>query len=105
MDKKCDLWYISFNIKKYNCIDDVSHIIYLLDEKMCEEEKCYETNIIFKISQSANLYYDYMCKTNIPCNEDIIIGYLDYKFTQMVNQIKFYNHEYGFDWYIDYEIE
>jgi hypothetical protein len=34
-----------------------------------------------------------------------VTNFLDYKFKQVENIIKFYNDEYGFDWYVDYELE
>lgn len=105
MDEKYNCWYINFIIKNYNSIDDITHIINLLDEKICGEQKIYKTNINVIISRSKNLDYDYICETNIPCDEKIIIEYLDFKFKQMVNLIKFYNHNYGFDWYVSYTLE
>ena len=105
MVEKYDFWYINFSIKNYISIDDILEIINLLDKKMCGGEKIYGTNIIVEITRSTNLHYDYVCKTNISCDEKIIMEYLNYKFTQSANQIKFYNDEYGFDWYVEFELE
>lgn len=102
MNKKDNIWLINFNIKKFNKIDDVLSIINLVDEKMCTEEKIYGTNIVIKIKKSDDIQIDYICETNIDCFENIIIKFLDYKFTQMQNLIKYYNDNYGLDWYIDY---
>lgn len=105
MDVKYNFWYINFSIKKYISIDDILHIINLLDKKMCKEEQIYGTNIIIEITKSTNLHYDYICKTNISCDEKIIIEYLNYEFRQSENQIKFYNDEYGFNWYVEFKLK
>jgi hypothetical protein len=105
MNEKYNCWYINFNIKKYNSIDDITHIINLLDKKMCGEEKIYGTNINVKILRYNDSHYDYICKTNILCDEKLIMEYLYFKFKQTENQIKFYNDRYGFDWYVSYTLE
>jgi len=105
MVEKLDFWYINFSIKKYISIDDILPIINLLDKKMCGEEKIYGTNVSIEITRSNNLHYDYVCKTNISCDKNFITEYLNYKFTQAQNLIKFYNDEYGFDWYVKFELE
>ena len=105
MVSKFHFWYINFSINKYNSFDDILQIIYLLDKKMCGEKKIYGTNVIVEITKVCNLHYDYICKTNIYCDKKLIIEYLNYKFTQSENQIKFYNDVYGFDWYVEFELE
>lgn len=105
MDEKYSYSYINFIIKKYNSIEHIIQIIRLLDEKMCGEEKFHETNTTFKISRSFNTYYDYICVINKHCDNTFIMGYLDYKFKQIVNLIKFDNRIYGLDWYVEYTLE
>ena len=105
MDEKYNYWYINFIIKNYNSIDDITHIINLLNKKMCGEQNIYETNINVIISSPYNTQSDNICRTNIHCDEKLITEYLDYKFKQMSNLIKFYNHIYGLDWYVSYTLE
>lgn len=99
-----NFWYINFNIKKYIKIDDIIDIINLIDEKMIGEEIIYNTSIIVKIIKSTNTEYDYICKTNIKCKNDIVEDFLKFKFKQVQNLIKFYNSEFGFDWEINFEL-
>lgn len=98
-------WYINFKIKKYVQIDDVSNIINLIDDKIMGEDQIFGTHIIINICQSPNTQYDYICTTNIYCSKNDVTNFLDYKFKQVENIIKFYNDEYGFDWHVDYELE
>lgn len=105
MDKKNNFWYINFNIKNYTSVDDIIPIIDLIDKNICKHEQIYGTNIIVKISRSTDTHFDYICTTNIKCTEKKLIEYLDYKFIQIQNQIKTYQHKYGTDWYIKYTLK
>lgn len=102
MDLKC--WFISFGIKKFIKFDDVMDIIEQLDEKICGNDKIYLTNFVVYISKSRSPCHDYICKVSKNCDKNKIINYLTYRFIQAQNQIKFYNTEYGFDWYVDWRI-
>lgn len=67
---------------------------------MCCEEKIFDTNI--KISRYEYSQFDYKCETNINCSKSIMIEYLNNKFNQRQNFIKFYNDRFGVNWYIKY---
>lgn len=98
--KKC---YINFNIIKYKKIDDIIDIINLIDNKMIGEENINQTNVYVKIKRSKNTQYDYICKTNTNCENEIIKDFLQFKFSQVQNFIKTNNCEFGSDWEIIYE--
>ncbi len=98
------IWYIDFNIKKYNKIDDILDIIRLIDENICFEEKIFNQNVLIKINRSKNTLHDYKCETNIPYDKKNIETYLNYKFKQIENKIKFSFDEFGDKWYIDYKL-
>jgi hypothetical protein len=98
-------YYINFNIKKFNIIDNTINIIRLIDEKIIElKHQIYKTNIIIKIYKISDNDFDYECITNILCSKNIIEEYLNFIFTQIQNLIKFNYIEFGFDWYIDYKL-
>jgi hypothetical protein len=99
-----NFWYINFNIKKYIKIDDIIDIINLIDDKMIGNDKIYGTNIIVKIIKSTNTEYDYICKTNLECGDEIVEDFLSFKFKQVQNLIKFNNSQFGFDWEINFEL-
>lgn len=99
-----DFWFIKFNIKKYLKLEHIIDIINQIDNKIIGEEKIYKTNIIVKIIKSNNTQNDYICKTNILCENIIIKDYLTFKFKQIQNLIKFYNSQFGFDWEINFEL-
>jgi len=97
-------WYINFNIKKYIKIDDILNIINLIDDKMIGEDKIYGTNVVVKIDRTINTQYDYICKTNVECEDKVVEDFLKYKFKQVQNLIKFYYSQFGFDWEINFEL-
>lgn len=97
-------WYVNFNIKKYMQIDDVLDIINLIDDKIMGDCKIYGTPITINICKSPNTHYDYICITDKYCLKNTVSKFLDYKFKQIENIIKFYHDKYGFDWYIDYKL-
>jgi len=103
--KKNNFWFVNYCIKKYIYIDDVLYLINCIDKKMCFEDKIFNTNINIKISRTNNTQVDYVCELNNYCSKEEIIKYLDYKFKQTENFIKFYNHDYGLNWYIEFTIE
>ena len=104
--------YINFNIKKYRQIDDIMDLVMLIDEKICIKEKICtreknsNTNkdIMIKISRTKNTQYDYLCDTSILYKTNALMEYFDKKFKQIENSIKLTNQEFGYNWYIDYEI-
>jgi hypothetical protein len=99
-----NIWYVNFNIKKYIKIDDVLDIIKLIDYDICSEEKLYETDIVIKINRTNYKSYDYKCETNILCDRKLIEIYLNFKFKQIENKIKFSFDEFGDEWNIDFKV-
>ena len=102
--------YINFNIKKYAKIDDIIKIIDLIDNNMNINEKIYGLSVMgyqmschIQIYRSENTQYDYVCVIDNFC-EVMIIEYIDSKFKQIQNLIKFTYDKYGSDWYIDYKL-
>ena len=102
--KKRKVWYINFNIKKYNKIDDIINIISLIDKKIIGQDNINGNEIIVKINRQNNTQYDYICKTNIVCSSDIINEFLTLKFIDVQNFVKFNNSQFGLDWEINFEL-